>query len=444
MLKASVLPRLKHQTPCRSRHCRQVRHRRDGETRSPAPNVALAAQPPLGCAGAATNPRNNEELSVSADIPEHSSDVLSWVHFGDLHLTRSDEQNHRDFLALIRHANANLMRQVDFAVLPGDNVEDGVEEQFALASQAISQLTIPLEILPGDHDAKSGGLDLYRRWLEPELWRSRSISGYRCLFLNARDNGKPKGFGLSAEQMDWLSAELRAADDRYEAAVLFVHTYPSELGESAPTVQALIRQHRVLMVDMGHTHYNEIANDGKTIYAATRSTGQIEEGPVGFSIANLDAGVVSWKFKPLGAWPLVMITSPADRAFIVDPTQPEQLVRGTVEVRAKAWDAEGATFASCRIGDAAWQPMRRIGGGPMWSYSWNSAEVGDGAHCITVKAQCADGRTAADSISVLTSQSGHYEAPRRCAGDSTNAIGAYLEKGILGTQLGPNKNGRKW
>jgi hypothetical protein len=35
---------------------------------------------------------------------------------------------------------------------------------------------------------------------------------------------------------------------------------------------------------------------GQTIYATTRSTGQIEEGPVGFSIANLDNGVVSWKY----------------------------------------------------------------------------------------------------------------------------------------------------
>jgi Icc protein len=51
---------------------------------------------------------------------------------------------------------------------------------------------------------------------------------------------------------------------------------------------------------------------------------------------------------------------------------------------------------------------------------------------------------AVDRISVLTSQSGHYHAPARKGGDSVNAIGTYLEKGILGTQLGPNKNGRKW
>jgi 3',5'-cyclic-AMP phosphodiesterase len=49
-----------------------------------------------------------------------------------------------------------------------------------------------------------------------------------------------------------------------------------------------------------------------------------------------------------------------------------------------------------------------------------------------------------DTISVLTSQSGHYDAPARKPGDSVNAIGAYPEKGLLGTQLGPNRNGRKW
>jgi hypothetical protein len=381
---------------------------------------------------------------MSTQAPERPSSVLSWVHFGDLHLTRPNEQNDLDFQALVQHANANLKGRIDFAVLPGDNAEDGTEEQFALVTRTIDQLQIPLEILPGDHDAKSGNLDLYRQWLEPELWRSRSIGGYRCVFLNARDNGKPKGFGFGSDQLDWLSAELAAADHAGEPSVLFMHTYPSELGESASKVQALMRRHRVLVVDMGHTHYNEIANDGRTVYAATRSTGQIEEGPVGFSVANLDAGVVSWKFKPLSVWPLVMITTPADYAFIIDPTQPDQVVRGMTEVHARAWDANGIVSADCRFDDGLWQPMRPLGTGPAWSCTWNSSDVADGVHRVTVLARCADGRTATDTISVLTSQSGRYQAPRREARDSANAISAYPEKGILGTQLGPNKNGRKW
>jgi hypothetical protein len=98
----------------------------------------------------------------------------------------------------------------------------------------------------------------------------------------------------------------------------------------------LFRERGVSLVERGHTHYNELANDGRTLYAATRSTGQIEEGPVGFSVITLDAGVISWKFKPLSEWPLVVITSPGDRRLIVDAANPAQLVRGTVRVRARA------------------------------------------------------------------------------------------------------------
>jgi Icc protein len=381
---------------------------------------------------------------MSAHAPEHSKPILSWVHFGDLHLTHPEEQNDLDFRALVTNANANLKEQIDFAVLPGDNAEDGTEQQFALVRRTIDKLEIPLEIIPGDHDAKSGSLDFYRQWLEPELWRARSIGGYRCIFLNARDNGKPKGFGFCSEQLDWLAAELDTAGRADEPAVLFLHTYPSELGESALKVQALMRKHRVLMVDMGHTHYNEIANDGRTIYAATKSTGQIEEGPVGFSIANIDGGVVSWKFVPLGEWPLVIITTPADQDFIIDPKKPDQVVRGIVEVRAKAWDAQGVVSATCRIDDEPWRPMRPIGTNAMWSCTWNASEVADGLHDITVQARSADGRMGDDIISVLTSQSGGYQARPRKPGDNANAIGAYPSKGLLGTQLGPNKNGRKW
>jgi 3',5'-cyclic-AMP phosphodiesterase len=378
-------------------------------------------------------------------MPLHDySNVLSWVHFGDLHITHRDEQNYQDFLMLITHANTNLAGGVDFAVLPGDNAEDGTEEQFLLVKQAVERLTIPIEIIPGDHDAKTGSLDLYRRYLEPELWRSRSISSYRCLFLNARDNGSLKDFGIGPSQIEWLARELQEADASEQWPVLFVHTYPSEFGSSADTVQALMRKRRVIMVDMGHTHYNEIANDGRTIYAATRSTGQIEEGPVGFSIINLDDGVVSWKFKPLGSWPFVMITSPADQAFIIDPDQPEQVVRGVAEVRAKTWDALGVVSAMCRIDDGPWQPMRRVGTSATWGCAWDSSGSADGVHHVMVRVKTTDGREASDAISVLTSQSGWYEMPLYQPGDDANAIGAYPDKGILGTQLGPNKNGRKW
>jgi 3',5'-cyclic-AMP phosphodiesterase len=210
-------------------------------------------------------------------------------------------------------------------VLPGDNADDGTAEQYALIRRAVEGLRIPLEIRTGDHDRKSGTLDAYQAVLEPQLWRNRIVGPYRCLFLNSLDGPDKHGFDLGAQQRAWFSAECEAARGQSQTLAPFMHAFPSEHGESARELRAAIAQYPVA------------ANDGHTIFAATRSTGQIEEGPVGFSVTTIDRGVVSWKFNELGRWPLVKIIAPADRDLIIDPGSPLRVVRGESEVRVRVW-----------------------------------------------------------------------------------------------------------
>lgn len=380
---------------------------------------------------------------VSHSLALDESGILSWVHFGDLHITGEHEQNYRDFLALIAQTNEYFSDgTVSFAFLPGDNADNGTEDQYRLIHRALDGLRLPRHIIPGDHDIQTGKLETFRKYLEPKLPKSFIADRYRCIFLNSVDIEGRKGFGHRREQLSWLAGELETAAREDQCAVLFMHTYPSELGDNAQAVGELIRGHEVLVVEMGHTHYNEIANDGRVIYAATRSTGQIEEGPVGFSITNLDRGVVSWKFKALESeWPFVMITSPVDRRFM---TRPEQLVRGTVEVRAKVWDRSGIVRATCWLDDAEPHSMSRIGRTAAWHCTLDLPALADGSHRLTVLAENANGGAGEDTITILSNQAGLYEPPARAPGDEANSIGAYPEKGIPGTQLGPNKNGRKW
>jgi hypothetical protein len=219
-----------------------------------------------------------------------------------------------------------------------------------------------------------------------------------------------------------------------------MHAYPSEHRE-ASELAALFRARRVSLVEMGHTHYNELANDGRTIYAATRSTGQIEEGPVGFSVTTLDAGVISWKFKPLSEWPLVVIACPGDRRLIVDSSNPAQVVRGKVSVRARVW-GERIEQVTMAIDGNAVQSLNTAGG-CTWETHWDSARAQDGEHALSVTASGAGSQTS-DSISILVNQRGDYTPPVRHALDYENAVGAWSDKHILGTQLGPNENGRHW
>jgi 3',5'-cyclic-AMP phosphodiesterase len=83
----------------------------------------------------------------SDTIALDETDILSWVHFGDLHITTETAKNYGDFLALISDANRHLKGGIAFAVLPGDNAENGTEEQYWLVRDAVNGLEIPLFVI---------------------------------------------------------------------------------------------------------------------------------------------------------------------------------------------------------------------------------------------------------------------------------------------------------
>jgi len=185
---------------------------------------------------------------------------------------------------------------------------------------------------------------------------------------------------------------------------------------------------------MGHTHYNEIANEGPTLYSATRSTGQIEEGPLGYSVTSIDGEVVSWRFVELGKLPVVLVTSPRDERLLTKSNEPLQ---ATFKVRAKFW---GETHAVRATADMEGQRllMRRIADSQVWEVEM--AAPGEGTHALTVSVEDANGRTATDEVHVAIGESAQKA---RAIRDQDNALLAWPEHGLIGTQLGPNKNGKK-
>lgn len=375
--------------------------------------------------------------------------VLSWVHFGDLHVRQEGDQNYRDFQTLIEVANRDFAGRVSFAVLPGDNADHGTEQQFRLVRTAVDRLAIPLHVLPGDHDYHPRSLDAFYSVLgATPLPNAVTFDGYRCLFLDivSAGTGGPD-FRLNDAQLDWLEAELERAAAGNERPVVFMHAYPADLRAGADQLLMLLRPHRVACVDMGHTHYNELTNDGRTIFMATRSTGQIEEGPVGFSVAAVDAGVVSWRFAPLaGGFPLVLITRPADHRLITDKRSPDQVVRDALTIRAKVWGAETIQRVTARIDCGA--PIALFADHQdeaLWSAEHDPRDLPAGYHALTVEADDASGAFGHETITfVIDRHGGFHLPPRHADGSDRDTLGAWPEKGLLGTQLGPNRNGHKW
>jgi Icc protein len=51
--------------------------------------------------------------------------VISWVHSGDLHMTKAGEQNHLDLAEIVNEVNRAFADSVSFVFLPGDMADGG-------------------------------------------------------------------------------------------------------------------------------------------------------------------------------------------------------------------------------------------------------------------------------------------------------------------------------
>jgi predicted phosphodiesterase len=361
--------------------------------------------------------------------------VVSWVHIGDLHMTRAGEQNHLDLAKIVDEVNHACTHAVSFVYLPGDVADDGSRAAYAVVRGELDRLKLPWRAIIGDHDVHEKSFANFNEAMSTETRYAFTAGSVRFIAMNAFDVPHPASFTVDPDQLAWLQQRLREATDAQQLKVLLLHCYPSDLKVGGPELTELLREFDVCLVDMGHTHYNEISNDGHTLYSATRSTGQIEEGPVGYSITNIDGDAVSWRFVELGRLPVVIITSPVDERLA---TKSNEAIQGTLKVRAKFWGEAEAIKATAHL-NADIILMMQIQGSQVWEAEL-SAPAG-GVHALKVTVEDANGKVATDEIRITV---GALAERQRAQRDQDNALEAWPEHGLLGTQLGPNKNGRKW
>lgn len=382
---------------------------------------------------------NDDQRSFTPHPPD-SAGVVTWVHIGDLHMTAAGEQNHLDLQAIVTEVNP-LLNDIAFTFVPGDIADKGSAEQYQAVRGVLDTLAGPWCAIVGDHDVHEESFDNFLHFMSKKTHYDFTVGDIRFFALNAFERPHPASFAVLADQLAWLEDGLTSLQPN-QSAVLLLHCYPSDLKQGRQEVEALVKTHSVRLIDMGHTHYNEIANDGRLLYTATRSTGQIEEGPAGFSLTNIDGPVISWKFFPLGALPAVMITSPADERLIPESQAGDLILGGGFRVRAKAFSSADIHSVVAHLEEASFS-LVRIAGSQVWETVVPAGTLRDGIHTLSVTLSDAEGHEAKDTIRIVMGQSA-YHPPARKQRDQDNAIEAWPERGLLGTQLGPNKNGKKW
>ncbi|MCJ2141945.1 metallophosphoesterase family protein [Methylobacterium sp. E-066] len=421
-------------------------------------------------------------------------DPLVFLHVGDLHLQDAAAQNAIDLNAILDQIATIAPRDLfDFVYLPGDLAENGYASEYRILKDALDRHPgLPVRLIPGDHDRQHGRMDDFHafaaslgdRLPEPVVWdleqppsgcpetwpvrpiphycTSADIQGVRCLFVDMVSPGfGRKGIGLDFRlgrpQTQWLSEQLTQAAAEKKPCAVFMHAYPDDLREPDDRLDigGLFWATRVRLVEMGHTHYNELAPDGRTLYAAARSVGQNEDGSVGYAVAAIDGPVTSWRFRALDRTaPFVLITSPADRRVATLPTTPPSCgmdldAEGRIAVRAVVLSDAAPDYVHCRVDTGPWLLMERDPA----SRCYTAALPWDGSG-RSIQVEAVDGRwpghgpdyVDTDVIEpvIAFSDSAALPAMPEKPGSDAGRILSWVRKGVRGDQLGPNRYGRKW
>jgi 3',5'-cyclic-AMP phosphodiesterase len=192
------------------------------------------------------------------------------AHLSDTHITTgtlSAAPAERCYQAFARVQE--LQPRPDGVVITGDLVERGQEDEYQFALQLLSGVSLPVHIIPGNHDhaprmlqvlAKSGLV----READPERGRCYYAVDYPGLRILCCDSSIPgEHFGeLGVVQLAWLESELRRDPDTPTILAMHHHPVPSGIGsmdrmmltDAHALEQVLARYPPLVRIIIGHLH----------------------------------------------------------------------------------------------------------------------------------------------------------------------------------------------
>ena len=326
---------------------------------------------------------------------------------GDLHLTEPGLDNVRAAEWVVDEIN-RLIRP-DFVQFIGDNVQDATEAQFRLFNDLRGRLEVPHFALIGDHDVKGDPAASHFRKHVGEPYGTTSLRGFRFIRLDTQES---RPVGLSTEQADWFRQEADEALTRGERVVVFQHNYPYQIWEDffGPGIddwRAVVQTRRVETIVCGHTHYWQVANDGRNVVVATRLIGDPEGGPPGYSLLYFGGDDLAVTFRSVDdRGPVVLVTHPRERLLA---TGSQHVVRGLDRVVVRAWPEPGIAVVRYRVDRGIWYDLEAAGDGH-WTGPLPGDRLTKGEHTLEIIAVSPDRDEGYQRIGFIVDPTGRYTA----------------------------------
>ncbi|HLY55998.1 MAG TPA: metallophosphoesterase [Stellaceae bacterium] len=229
------------------------------------------------------------QLLTSAEAATSS---LSFVQLSDDHIGFNKDAN-PDVTGTLRKATAlvaKLPRKPDFIIHTGDVSHLSKPEELDLAKQIISELGVPLYVVPGEHDMliEDGGTfrERFGKDTKGSGWFSFDHGGVHFVGLVNVVDLKAGGLGnLGDEQLAWLTADLKP-HGASTPIVVFAHiplwTIYADWGwgtDDGAKALALLARFGSVTVLNGHIHQIVQKVEGNIAFHTARSTGFPQPAP---------------------------------------------------------------------------------------------------------------------------------------------------------------------
>jgi 3',5'-cyclic-AMP phosphodiesterase len=332
---------------------------------------------------------------------------VTFVWPGDMHLEFPDRPNYKTALWMADEVNSLI--KPDFVQFAGDNVQHAREHEWELFKNVTSKFSMPWHAVVGDHDAHHDPSCHAFQANVGDTYGAYSLKGYRFIRLNTME---VRPLGLTNEQVIWFRYEVDAALARGERVVVFQHHYPFKVFEhfAGPGIdewRAVMQTRPITALFTGHTHYGQMANDGRNVYIVTRSIGDPEGGSAGYSIVHLDGEDLAVTYRTCDAkGPIPLITHP--RRLIL-ATTPGHIVTGPDECRVRGWSPDPIVSAQARIDDGSWGDMT-VTDEMNWKFPIDGESLDKGEHTLEVRLIDQNQNEGTDRITFACDLSGRYTA----------------------------------
>jgi Icc protein len=188
--------------------------------------------------------------------------------------------------------------------------------------------------------------------------------------------------------------------------------YPYQIWEdfAGPGIDdwlAVVQTRRIAAIICGHTHYWQVANDGRNVVVATRSIGDPEGGPPGYIIAYLHGDDLALTYRSIeDHGPVVLVTLPRDALLA---TGPQHVIAGPDQIRVQTWSSSETSHARVMIDGGDWFPLHSSD-----KCEWQTSLPGDrltkGEHTLAVELFDECGRMNGQQLSFMVDQTRRYTA----------------------------------